>query len=60
MRTEAYGENRVRPKIVPDTMTNDKSTLSQLETFLFGAADILRGKICAKASLEFKSVALSS
>ena len=37
-----------------DTMTNDKITLSQLETFLFSAADILRGKICAKASLELQ------
>jgi hypothetical protein len=35
-------------------MTNDKITLSQLETFLFSAADILRGKICAKASLELQ------
>ncbi len=35
-------------------MTNDKITLSQLETFLFSAAEVLRGKICAKASLELQ------
>ena len=38
-------------------MTNEKITLAQLESFLFKAADILRGKMDASESREFVKVA---